>query len=370
MMEDNSKEHLVRNDWEPKRHEFDRRLDYIDGFSRLRSTSLLVSGAFLGYCGFLFGAFLGFWKQIVEEGPTNFLGEKQNHSYFPATVSEMVYNSSSGGGKCFFAFVLIGGICMLTSWYPWQLRNVYIGDDLVLGAGWLGTNNNGKPRGVSVLMLRQFLPPIGIMMVACIPAPPGANRQFTDKVSSVVHTMGAVMSIGGYAFIELYTLIRCDQLPVKFDTVKAYNKGWGEWTTRFGVIVCCLVCIAGFQIFGVLCGQAEKLGVCCNDVWEVPSSKELKDLKARGEGFYVEDSIAAAHGTKLLKQTASGPMMYFKLAEYWFEVLSGLFMLYSHLVIWWYCPERHIDLDEELPDPDGDDGAVYEAPSKAAPSTA
>jgi len=319
---------------------------------------------FLGYCGFLFGAFLGFYKQIVEEGPMNFLGERQNHSYFPATVSEMVYNTSSGGGKCFFAFVLIGGVCMLSSWYPWQLRNVYIGDDLILGAPWLGKNNNGKFRGISVLMLRQFLPPIGIMMVACIPAPPGANRHFTDKVSSVVHTLGAVMSIGGYAIIELYTLIKCESLPVKFDTVKAYNKGWGEWTTRMAVVICCGFSIVAFQVFGMLCGQAEKLGICCNDVWEVPSPTELASLKTRGEGYYVEDSIAAAHGTKLLKQTASGTLMYFKLGEYWFEVLAGLFMLYSHLVIWWYCPERHIDLDEELPDPDGDDGTVYAAPSQ------
>merc|ERR1719436_675399 len=101
---------------------------------------------------------------------------------------------------------------MLLSWYPWQLRNVYIGDDLVLGDGLFGLDPTGRPNGIKLLMLRQFLPPIGIMMVACIPAPPGANRQFTDKVSSIVHTMGAVMSIGGYAIIEFYTLIRSDSL--------------------------------------------------------------------------------------------------------------------------------------------------------------
>jgi len=369
-MEDSRPLLLMRNEYEPKRHEFDRRLDYIDGFNRLRATTLLVSGAFLGFCGFLFGAFLGFYKQIVEEGPKNFLGIQQNHSYFPATVSEMVYNTSSGGGKCFFAFVLIGGICMLSSWYPWQLRNVYIGDDLILGAGWLGKNNQGKPRGISVLMLRQFLPPIGIMMVACIPAPPGANRQFTDKVSSIVHTLGAVMSIGGYAMIELYTLVFAEGLPVKFDTVTSYQGKWGEWTTRMGVICCCGFCIVAFQVFGVLVGQADKLGICCNDEWEIPSKHDLNLAKHMNTtntsyGHYVEDSIAAAHGLKLLKTTASGPLMLFKLCEYWFEVLAGLFMLYSHLVIWWYCPERHIDLDEELPDPDGGDGRVYTVPNTA-----
>jgi len=320
--------------------------------------------------GFLFGAFLGFYKQMVEEGHINFLGEQQNHSYFPATVSEMVYNTSSGGGKCFFAFVLIGGICMLSSWYPWQLRNVYIGDDLMIGPPYLGKNANGKDRGVSVLMLRQFLPPIGIMIVACIPAPPAANRQFTDKVSSIVHTLGAVMSIGGYAVIELYTLIRAEgkwgNLPVKFDTIQVYKGKWGEWTTRMGVIICCLVCVGGFQLFGVLLGQADRFDICCTDEWRVPTEKDLEVLKShRGEGYYVEDSIAKAHQVKLLYRAAYGPVLIFKLGEYWFEVLSGLLMLYSHMVIWWYCPERHIDLDEELPDPDGDEGTVYKVPNQA-----
>jgi len=360
------KEYLVRTHWEPRRDEFDKRIDFIDGLNRLRATSFLVVGAFLGYSGFLFGALLGFYKQMVEIGQNNFLGQHQNHSYFPATVSEMVWNTSSGGGKCFFAFVLIGGICMLCSWYPWKLRNVYIGDDLKLFGGWLGKDNYGNERGIRVLMLRQFLPPIGIMMVACIPAPPAANRAFTDKISSTIHTCGAVMSIGGYAFIELYTLLGND-LPVRFDTVKAYHKGWGEWNVRFGVIICCLFCIGAFQMFGVLCSQAPKLGICCEDVWEIPTQADLDWLKtSRAQGYYFEDEIAKADHVHLLKQTASGTFMFFKLGQYWFEVLSGLFMLYSHLVIWWYCPERHIDLDEELPDPDGGEGKIYTAPQQAA----
>jgi len=355
--------HLVRSDWEPRRDEFDKRLDFVDGLNRLRSTSLLVSGATLGYCGFLFGAFLGFYKTKLEKGAVNFLGQPQLHSYFPATVSEMVWNTSSGGGKCFFAFVLIGGICMLLSWYPWRLRNVYIGDDLKFPpAGWLGYNKQGRPRGIRVIMLRQFLPPIGIMLVACIPAPPAANREFTDKVSSVVHTMGAVMSIGGYAFIELYTLLGGDELPVKFDTVKSYNKGWGEWQVRFVTILFCLFFIGAFQTFGVLCSQADKFGVCCGDVWEVPTGADLSWVKTHRNGslgFYYEDEMAAAQNKSLIKQTASGTFLFFKLGEYWCEVFAGLTMLYSHLVIWWYCPERHIDLDEELPDPDGEEGTIY-----------
>jgi len=363
-MEDNKTPFRVCPHWELRRDEFDRRLDFVDGLTRLRSTSFLFVGALLGYCGFLMGALLGFYKQIVEKGPLNFLGQQQNHSYFPATVSEMVWNTSSAGGKCFFAFVLIGGICMLSSWYPWSLRNVYIGDDLRFPPpGWLGTNQLGHPRGIRILMLRQFLPPIGIMLVACIPAPPAANRDFSDTVSSIVHTMGAVMSIGGYAFIELYTLLG-HNLPVKFDTIKPYNKGWGEWRVRMGTVLFCLFFIGAFQTFGMLAGQAHRFGICCEDQWEIPTQEDLNYLNTTlGNGFFFEDDMAKAHNKHLLKQTASGTFLFLKLGEYWCEVLAGLTMLYSHLVIWWYCPERHIDLSEELPDPDGDDGKIYSAPS-------
>mmetsp|Transcript_13990 Transcript_13990/g.40813 ORF Transcript_13990/g.40813 Transcript_13990/m.40813 type:complete len:359 (-) Transcript_13990:59-1135(-) len=339
--------------------DIDQRLDYVDGVQRLRSTSLLFVGALLGFMGFVFAAFLGFWQQMVEVSHRNFSGEPMVHSYFPATVSEMVYNSSSGAGKCFFAFVMIGGICMLLSWYPWHLRNVYIGDDIMLGPPHLGSDFSGRPRGIKLLMLRQFLPPVGIMLVACIPAPPAANRHFTDTVSALVHTLGATMSIGGYAFLELYTLVA--RPNVVFDTpINGKHRRFSEVHVRGVLIGGCLVSIFMFQMFGFLAGHAEKFGICCPDVWRVPERADWDGL-ARGSewarqhaaGLRVEDQMANANGVKELEQTASGLVLFFKLGEYWFEVFSGLFMLASHLAIWWFCPERFTDLEEKLPDPDG-----------------
>merc|ERR1712232_1230611 len=37
-----------------------------------------------------------------------------------------------------------------------------------------------------------------------------------------------------------------------------------------------------------------------------------------------------------------------KILSYSSEVLCGLFLIFSHLVIWYYSEERHYDLDEEL----------------------
>mmetsp|Transcript_93404 Transcript_93404/g.273463 ORF Transcript_93404/g.273463 Transcript_93404/m.273463 type:complete len:109 (+) Transcript_93404:652-978(+) len=39
-----------------------------------------------------------------------------------------------------------------------------------------------------------------------------------------------------------------------------------------------------------------------------------------------------------------------KVANYWLEVLAGLTLLASHLVIWYFCPERNVELGDELPD--------------------
>lgn len=282
----------------------------------------------------------------MEAPHVNFRGQKM-HSYFPATVSEMVHNTSSGAGKCFFAFCLIGGICMLMSWYPWQLRNVYVGDDLKVFGSWLGKTRGDKDVGPSLLMMRQFLPPVGIMLVACIPAPPAANREFTDTVSCVIHTVGATMSIGGYAFIELYTIF-------SKSTAVVFDEKRGEKQVRAVLIWSCLIAIVIFQLFGFLAGHADKLGICCEDVWQVPKPSDWQQVNADTEpGLRIEDEIAAAHSQKMLLRTASGTYLFLKFGEYMGEVFSGLFMLASHLAIWWYCPERHVDLDEKLPDPEG-----------------
>lgn len=355
---------LLRQAFLPKKDDLQGRMEYVDGTQRVRSTSLLFVGSLLGFLGFCFAAFLGFWQQIMEVPHLNFRHEPMG-TYFPATVSEMVYDSQSGAGKCFFAFVLIGGICMLLSWYPWALRNVYIGDDAMLLENWLGNDRSDRPRGIKVLMLRQFLPPIGIMLVACIPAPPAANREFTDTVSSLVHTLGAVMSIGGYAAIELATLhykpwhsSRKGGHGVVFDTkINGKNISVNERTTRTILIGLCLFSIVAFQVSGFLYGKADKLGFCCNDVWAVPNATDWSGLNGdKTIGLRIEDEIAAAHGKKLLLSTATGFDKILKLSEYWFEVFAGLFMLASHLAIWFYCPERFVDLAESLPDcvPEGD----------------
>lgn len=340
----------------PSLEEHEWRLLDVGGFQRIQAAALLLVGSLMGFLGFVFAAFLGFYYAMKQDKHQNFLDEPFEHSYFSATVSEMVYNPKLAQGKVFFGFVLISSLSMMMSWYPWRLRNVWIGDDLKLFGGWCGQDRAGRPRGITVLMLRQFMPPIGMLLVATIPAPPGANREFTDQVSCIIHTIGAVMSIGGYAVIELYTLLWARQ--VVFDTsIRGRRHRVPEKLARGILISMCLFCIVAFQICGVLQNRGDQLGICCNDVWEVPTEENIAMLKARGHiGQALIDQIANEKGEKMLLSTASGAFMVIKLCEYWFEVGSGLFMLASHLTIWYYCPERYIDLPEDLVDATGEDG--------------
>merc|ERR1719189_683711 len=81
---------LFRADWQPSHGSHEERLDFMDGLARLRATSLLFVGSVMGLLGFIFAGFLGFYKATQEAPNENFRGQPMNHSYFPATVSEMV----------------------------------------------------------------------------------------------------------------------------------------------------------------------------------------------------------------------------------------------------------------------------------------
>lgn len=316
-------------------------INYVDSQQRTRSVTLLMVGSICGLLGFLFASFLGYSKYFAPT-ETNYLGHPfaSTHNYFPQTVSEMVYDKDSPSGKCFFAFCMIGAICILLSWYPWQLRNVYVGDDMRIA-------------NFTVSNLRVYLPPVGLMLVACIPTTPAANATPRDKVTVIIHTMGAVMMIGGYAIFELYTLFFAPHMQVNIKKKERFLR------TLF--LVGSVVGILGFQLFGLIATHAETLGVCCLDEWVFVTPAEVSQLYRAGQygkAFANADALGLKH--KVLKNTASDWMLVIKQAEYWFEVAAGLFMIASHLTIWYFCPERRLDVADTLPavwtqDPDAKD---------------
>lgn len=180
------------------------------------------------------------------------------------------------------------------------------------------------------------MPPCGMLLVVCLPVKSIHNRSFGDKIVVAVHTLGAILMIGGYCSAELHCLLsRGKRILLKP----------GEWTVRMIIVVLCLLCGFAFQVLGVLDVFARHWP--CADVWLVPTAEHIQELASNPtmELLRIHAVEAMRTGKELLIDTAHGTCMEIKRAEYACEALAGLLMSCSMLVIWWFCPERHLSLN-------------------------
>ena len=121
---------------------------------------------------------------------------KSGYGYFPSTVSEMVDDPSDPAGMSFFAFEFLGAMLIFMSWYPHNLRNAYLGD--------VGFQIPNTP--VSWTMFRQFVPPLGMMLVATVTTTPMPQASVLQMFTVGIHLVGAEMLFGGYILVEGLTL--------------------------------------------------------------------------------------------------------------------------------------------------------------------
>lgn len=322
---------FTNNLGKPDSSNYGARLNHIDGQQRLRAVSLLLVGSLSGFFAFFFAAICGLLKFGVDSLEENLRGElfSSGYNYYPQTVSEMVHDRDTPSGKCFFGFCLIGAICILSSWYPWQLRNVWVGDAKLFGY-------------VRWLTLRQFLPPIGLLVCASITSiPPAQANNYRDRLTIWIHTAGAMMMTGGYIVVECHALFYGEKIHMSLR----------ERCIRKCLILGCFVSGAGFQTCGLLSLNAERIGICCMDIWHVPTKVDIQIAWNSSHFATYVDSMRAYEGhVKMLYNTAHGPGLLLKMCEFWFEVFAGLFLIASHLAIWFFCPERQYDINEVLPD--------------------
>lgn len=291
----------------------------------VKCTSLLFVGSCFGFTGFLLAFTIGFLKFWIAE---NYEGKVYDSGwgYFPSTVSEMVYDPREPAGKCFFAFELLASLMIFMSWYPWELRNVYVGDDSLvpfLGCSWM--------------MMRQYSSAPGMSLLAIVTTTPFAKAEVLDFFCISIHLGGAVMMFGGYILAEGYTLswgpFRGPDLGYR---VHGRKEGY-----RFSEVFVRKALLTGIFIFYMLFSAFQGLllvpdsmvpwEVCCYDVWSMPHN-------------------GTKHAVVVLEDTASRWVLVFKVASYLCEVICGLLLILSHLAIWWYCQERHVDLIEGLPE--------------------
>eukprot|EP00443_Scrippsiella_acuminata_P022641 CAMPEP_0115266066 /NCGR_PEP_ID=MMETSP0270-20121206/51273_1 /TAXON_ID=71861 /ORGANISM="Scrippsiella trochoidea, Strain CCMP3099" /LENGTH=438 /DNA_ID=CAMNT_0002682145 /DNA_START=85 /DNA_END=1401 /DNA_ORIENTATION=+ len=325
------------------------RLNYGERQQRRRATSSLLLGTIFGGLGFFTAAWLGIyrtWFSNFHEENFQGLPFPSGNPYWPGSVSEMVNNPLTPHGKVWFAFETIAALAIWNSWYPWELRNVYVGGGVKL----LGCC-------LPFLHARTMVPPIGLLMLVMIPIGSPGQIDFTTDVASWIHLIGAVLMIGGHGLFEFYTLSRSGVVHIQPR----------ERILRWIFCLGCIGCGVLFLVWGNVAGSPH---ICCADVRRVPTDADIALARSSGHtGLAAQAEMAQDSGERLLYDSASGLYLTFKFLAYWCEVSAGLFMIAGLFTIWYYCPERHLDLFDELPGEYADDGAGSEGSTEGTRST-
>lgn len=295
------------------------RSHFLDGYERKKTASLIWMGSVFGIVGFCFAFLIGLFEYLA---PIQLQGKgfPSGVGYFPATIAEMVHNPHEPTGKVFFGFCFTSGMFLFASWYPWELRNVYTGDDETICK-------------VSWPMLRQYVSPIGYMLSVTITAKPWTQATPEDMFTIAINQAGKVMFIFGFIICEWHTLWVSHPNTLGNRT-KAVIKT-REMKLRISMLFWVFSLMLGFFCLGSLVAF---LPGSCPDLpkqypWIGTYDTWSKDEK--GDESHLTD-------------TATGLFFLAKVLTYVCDSGIGLVIMYSHLLIWWFCDERHVDLHEKL----------------------
>jgi len=295
---------------------------------RYRSPRLLLIGGISAFTSF-FLTFVITWMCFFLHNH-NKLGIpfKSGNGHFPATVSEGVSDAMSPAGKIFFAFGLVAGFCIFLSWYPYMLRNVYTGNEEVYGTS------------VYWISVRQFVPPVGLLVLICVQTVPASRLVDVEAFSVIIHLVGAGMMFVGYLACEIKCLHLFGVTSVsqeRFLDIEGRERLYRE--------ICSIIIFFGFTFFcicqGILLVASSDHIMCCHDhylkyMWEVTASDAAPGYNiSKGHRFVV-------HNVEVM-DTANGWVLLWKVASFMSECIAGVAMVISHLIIWYYCEERHVD---------------------------
>jgi len=307
-----------------KSHEVPKHL-IVEAMMRKRAATLLLLGSLSSLSGFLFAFAIGLLQAIPGLDTHDsyckrvYDNARLKPCYFPSTVSEMVHDPNRPAGRVFFGFQFVGALLIFFSWYPTSLRNVYIGDDALVP---------GTP--VSWVSFRQYVPAPGLMMLAVITTYPMPQADLLDYFCIHLHMVGALMMFLGYFFVEAVTIgWRCFA-----KTIEAEKKHIDPRAMKYRQF-----CIAGL-IWSYLI-------FCLLQLVSFGSGDAFDQWDAWDNCTRLRVNPAICQEPQLIR-AADWPVKILKIVSYASEVVCGLFGISSHIVIWYFCEERHFDLPEEL----------------------
>mmetsp|Transcript_77290 Transcript_77290/g.236567 ORF Transcript_77290/g.236567 Transcript_77290/m.236567 type:complete len:1095 (-) Transcript_77290:37-3321(-) len=285
---------------------FSADLDLMEMVHRKRAATMMLIGVIFGFLGFGFATAVGL---VYNSGKysNERIGFRSGQAYFPASVGELMHNYYEPQGKVFWGFSMISALLVFFSWYPTMLRNAYI------------VNDPGVCR-IPWVTLRQHTYALGCMIMATVTMVPGSHLSASDMICNGVHHAGVAILFGGYFVCEAHTV---SWGPFKRICVHSglYDQGKDRVLRRACVsalFVCCIAWIV-LEIVLAVAFKAEEM-----DVW----------LSVNGKDILIDTADAKVKGVKI--------------ALFSCEIMCGFLVLFSHVLIWIYCEERHYDLAEQL----------------------
>merc|ERR1712194_189002 len=240
----------------------------------------------------------------------------------------MVHNHESPGGMVFHTFGMISGVCIFLSMYPFHMRNVYTGAETFLFTNVYWTT------------FRQLCPAMGIWLLIGINTYPTAeaieSKGYTKLFCCTLHLSGAGMLFVGYMICELKVLGICPfKMPVGKGRPKIENR---ELNVRRFLAYLIIIGFFGFCCSQVALLLAKKQGICCPDEW-----KHAGNMVSPDSDKNEKDRLQ----TPEIWNTAYGGFLILKLVSFSFEELAGISMVFSHMAVWYYSEERHVDYGNE-----------------------
>lgn len=295
---------------------------------RFKTPGMLLIGTIFGFFAFG-GAFTVTVMEFFMERGSRLMGIPEYASglgYWPETVSESVSNANSPTGKIFFTGCLIADILYFSSWYPFNLRNVYTGPETTLWGLMYSTT------------FRQYFPTLGLLMLVGVTTYPAAVAQQTvgGMICVMLHLAGAGMMFVGYMLseftcMEMFGFHHKEAITSNFLSIEGTERA-----TRQTLIGCMGFCFALFLVFQVLLMLPPTI-VCCADEWKMAG--DWYELTDRATGHKTDYVVQIAH----VNNTASGKKLAIKMGSYFTEVCAGIMLLLSHAAVYYFCEERHVD---------------------------
>lgn len=300
--------------------------------TRYRTPGLLLLGSLSAFAAFVGSAtcvLMKFSKSKYRSNLLTGLPYASGNAYWPETVSESVSDSDSAAGKIFFTFSLIAGISLFMSWYPYNLRNVYTGPAATFGGH------------MYWITFRQYLPVVGLFMLIGVSVFPSKIAMETNGglLCLSIHLTGAAMMFLGYMISEFKCMgLLGLSLPKKVGRKYLDIEG-PEKILRQVFVMIMFIAYLLFCLFEVLLVVQDP---CCADVWYGQGTWFNRTDPATG--------ITTHHVlmTATVEDTASGLYLKYKMGAFFGECVAGVFLILSHLTIWYYCEERHVKYAEAM----------------------